>query len=96
MKTKSRDGRFIISASDDEKKVMDVYLKAVKKVTLNDVADAIRDDCFPFDTCGLQLPAETLHCHVTVGNKTYHFTVHEESCAQCYDILVDIAEQLKL
>lgn len=96
MKTKSRDGKFIISASDDEKKVMDVYLKAVKKVTLNDVADAIRDDCFPFDTCGLQLQADILHCHVTVGNKTYHFTVREGLRYQCYDILEEIAEQLKL
>lgn len=96
MKTKSRDGRFIISASDDEKKVMDVYLKAVKKVTLNDVAYAIENDCFCFDTCGLRLQAETLHCHVTVGNKTYHFTVHEERRYQCYQILEDIVEQLKL
>ncbi len=107
--TKSRDGRFIISAPEESKragptflplteedKETNVCLQAVenREISLADVANAICFDCFYSDGLGLKLLSKILNVHVTVGEKEYEFRVGK--CHSHTDYLICIASQLKL
>ena len=108
MQTKSRDGKFILSAPDfantgaglisktkfDEE--IDVYLEVVEgqEVSLYDVAYVISHDCFSWDCLGLRLLTKTLKCQLTVKNNNYKFIVEENTNFDAY--LEDIAKQFKL
>lgn len=108
MQTNSRDGRFILSAPDNAKtgsrlsldesqfdEVIEVNMEAIKDdVSLYDVANAVRRDCFGGDGVGLQLLAKSLRCHLTVGKNKYDFTVNRHYSFG--DYLESIAEQFKL
>lgn len=105
MQTRSRDGKFILRVSDDvptgreyrqRGDVADVYIEGTEgmDITLADLANTIRDDCFCWDNCGLMLNVKKIRCNLTVGERTYKFTVKHQSNDGRY--LSIIAKQFKL
>ena len=111
MQTKSRDGKFMISApdtaktlrmyknfprEDDYEECIDVNITAIEgcNPTLGDLSSTIENDCFVWDSLGLQLLAKALHCVVTVGEKKYEFKI--DRCFSPDDYLQSLANQLIL
>ena len=110
LKTKSRDGVYIISAPDNAKTglseangnqenydpIQDVYFEVAegKEGNLWNLAYAIAFDCFSMDWMGLHLLAKKLRCHVTAGDKKYEFTMLNYNCMSLY--IESLAAQTKL
>lgn len=95
MQSFSQDGNFIIAmpckADENGRKKVTITAREGKKVTLYDVAETIRNDCFEFTADAEKLE---LDCHVIVGEREYNFTATWWQAPD--DYLKEIAGQFNL